>query len=60
MKEITVQGPYPSIRFGLNVSMPSNLNALAVWLERQRQRIHRSQLDQHLLGDIGISRSEAK
>lgn len=29
-------------------------NRLAVWLDRQRQRVHLSRLDDRLLDDIGV------
>lgn len=35
-------------------------NQLELWLERSRQRRQLLELDEHLLKDIGISRSEAE
>lgn len=55
MTALTVQNPSSSIWLPSYVSALTNLNALALWFERKRQRIHLSNLDQRLLEDIGVS-----
>ena len=56
------QIPYsPDIfsQFAPHTSASSFLNALFAWLDRQRQRVYLSELDNRLLKDIGKSRFEA-
>lgn len=59
MNELTVQRPFPSIWFAPYLSRSIGPTALAIWLDRQRQRAHLLRLDQHLLDDIAVSRVEA-
>ncbi len=59
MNALTVQRPSPSTRLAPSLSRSIGPTALALWLDRQRQRAHLSQLDQHLLDDIAVSRVEA-
>ncbi len=59
MNELTVQRPSRPIRFAPYLSRSTGPTALALWLDRQRQRAHLSRLDEHLLDDIAVSRTEA-
>ena len=62
VQEMKIHTPYhPGIssRFVPVIPAPSLANALAAWLDRQQQRIHLSDLDDRMLNDIGVSRSEA-
>lgn len=45
----------PYRRFAPHFRLHRRPNALAVWCDRQRQRIHLSHLDDRLLDDIGVS-----
>ena len=60
MKVLSLRRPFPLIRFAPSTSKQVGLGALATWLDRQRQRIHLSRLDQRLLADIGVSRDDAE
>jgi len=60
MKAMTVQKPFPSIRFAPSVSKQVGPSALAMWRDRQRQRIYLSPLDHRLLADIGVRRDDAE
>lgn len=40
-------------------SHETRFSQFSAWLDRQRQRIHLSELDDHLLQDIGVSKSDA-
>jgi uncharacterized protein YjiS (DUF1127 family) len=59
MNALTFQRPPSSSRFAPSVSRSIGPTALSLWLDRQRQRAHLSQLDQHLLDDIAVLRVEA-
>ena len=59
MKTLTHNQPSPSIRFAPNLLEITDSGPLALWLDRQRQRIHLSQLELHMLEDIGVSRTDA-
>ncbi len=59
MKTLTHNQPSPSIQFAPYLLSTAEPGAFSLWLARQRQRIHLSQLDKHMLDDIGVSRIEA-
>jgi uncharacterized protein YjiS (DUF1127 family) len=59
MNALTFQRLPSSSRFAPSVSRSIGPTALALWLDRQRQRVHLLRLDQHLLEDIAVSRVEA-
>ncbi|WP_369682668.1 DUF1127 domain-containing protein [Roseovarius sp. M141] len=59
MNALTVQRPFLPIRFAPSLSRSIGPTALALWLDRQRQRAHLLRLDQHLLDDIAVSRVKA-
>lgn len=42
------------IGFAPLIRLHSPPSRLAAWLDRQRQRVHLSQLDEHLLDDVGL------
>lgn len=46
----------PSIRFAPYLLETVRPGIPTLWLDRQRQRLHLSRLNPHLLEDIGISR----
>jgi len=46
--------PEQHIGFAPFVRLDSPPNILAAWLDRQRQRVHLSLLDDRLLDDIGV------
>lgn len=52
--------PLPRPRAGLRGPGPRLLGLLALWIERATQRRALAELDDHLLEDVGISRSEAR
>jgi len=59
MKLLTFNQTRLPIRFAPYLSRSTGQSALALWLDRQRQRLHLSQLDTRLLADIGVSRIAA-
>ena len=59
MNALTVHKPSPSIRFAPHLLRSIGPTALALSLDRQRQRAHLLRIDQHLLDDIAVSRAEA-
>ena len=59
MNELTVERPIPLMRFAPYLSRSAGPTALALWLDRQRQRVHLARLDNYLLDDIAVSRVEA-
>ncbi len=50
----------PRPRAGLRGSGPRLFGLLALWIERATQRHALAELDDRLLKDVGISRSEAR
>ena len=55
MKVLTFnQAPLP-VRFAPYRSRSTEQGALALWLDRQRQRLHLSRLELRMLDDIGVS-----
>lgn len=54
MKTLAYNQPPSSIRFAPHLSPSTGPTDLAIWFDRQRQRIHLSRLD-----DIAVSRIEA-
>lgn len=55
MQALTIRRPPSSIRFAPFLRVEAGQSIFLLWLDRQRQRIHLSRLDQRLLKDIGVS-----
>ncbi len=59
MNELAIQKPISLMRFAPYLSRSAGPTALALWLDRQRQRTQLLRLEDHLLDDIAVSRVEA-
>jgi len=49
----------PHVRFAPYLPPRPEMSVLAAWLDRQKQRVHLSRLDDRLLDDIAVSRRAA-
>ena len=59
-KTLTHTQPSLSIGFAPYLLATANLSTFSMWVARQQQCRHLSQLDKHMLDDIGLNQVEAK